>query len=115
MYYNNSILYFIGSLIVYFVLGIIWGAVSSSIVKGKGYPDSENHGFAWGFWLGLIGLIVCASKVPYSMVNKSVTNHNMADTKTNVSNADLLLKYKQLLDAGAITQEEYEIKKKELL
>jgi len=30
------------------------------------------------------------------------------------SNADILLKYKQLYDAGAITQQEFENKKREL-
>lgn len=35
--------------------------------------------------------------------------------KAEPSVADELLKYKNLLDAGAITQEEYEEKKKELL
>lgn len=32
-----------------------------------------------------------------------------------VSSADEILKYKQLLDMGAITQEEYETKKQQLL
>ena len=38
------------------------------------------------------------------------TTVNIAST-----NADELKKYKNLLDSGAITQEEYDIKKKELL
>lgn len=33
----------------------------------------------------------------------------------NVSAADELLKYKQLLDLGILTQEEFDTKKKELL
>ena len=32
-----------------------------------------------------------------------------------VTSADALLKYKELLDAGAISQEEFDAKKKELL
>lgn len=36
-------------------------------------------------------------------------------TPSNVSNADELKKFKQLLDEGLISQEEYELKKKELL
>lgn len=36
-------------------------------------------------------------------------------TNTGISEADEILKYKQLLDDGAITQEEYEAKKKQLL
>ena len=38
-----------------------------------------------------------------------------ANTITASTNADELKKYKNLLDSGAITQEEYDIKKKELL
>ena len=37
------------------------------------------------------------------------------NNENNVTNADELLKFKQLLDSGAITQEEYDIKKKQLL
>ncbi len=45
-----------------------------------------------------------------------VANIPMEDTqKQSDSAADELLKFKQLLDAGAITQEEYDAKKKELL
>lgn len=44
------------------ISGLICGAIGRIIVSSKGYDDSDNHGFAWGFWLGLIGLIVCACK-----------------------------------------------------
>lgn len=43
----------------------LWGFVAKQIVKSKGYPDSENKGFWWGFWLGWIGLIVCLTKPQY--------------------------------------------------
>lgn len=46
---------------------------------------------------------------------KQITlNNNLASNKTN-SSADEIAKYKSLLDSGAITQEEYEAKKKQLL
>ena len=35
--------------------------------------------------------------------------------ETSISDADEILKYKKLLDAGAITQEEFDAKKKQLL
>jgi hypothetical protein len=38
-----------------------------------------------------------------------------AESCAQSSSADEILKYKQLLDAGAITQEEYDAKKKQLL
>lgn len=42
-------------------------------------------------------------------------NNYYASPKNVSSNADEILKYKNLLDIGAITNEEYEAKKKELL
>ena len=63
---------YIVAAVVGIVLAIVLGFVCRSIVKGKGYPDQMNHGFAWGFWLGLIGLIVCACKVPYSQNNNQM-------------------------------------------
>lgn len=57
-------------------------------------------------------------------VNKEISNYNKPNTSTispikqviNTSScADELIKFKQLLDAGALTQEEFDIKKKELL
>ena len=38
-----------------------------------------------------------------------------SDSSSEISAADEILKYKNLLDAGAITQEEYDTKKKQLL
>lgn len=57
-------------------------------------------------------------------VNKEIANYNKPNTNTispisqviNTSScADELIKYKQLLDMGALTQEEFDTKKKELL
>lgn len=57
-------------------------------------------------------------------VNKEIANYNKPNTNAispirqviNTSScADELIKFKQLLDAGALTQEEFDIKKKELL
>lgn len=43
------------------------------------------------------------------------TQAGNAQMTTRISDADEIMKYKTLLDAGAITQEEYDIKKKQLL
>ncbi len=50
------------------------GFIGRSIVKNKGYPEELNHGFAWGFWLGIIGLIVCAVKIPFNSMNGQFYN-----------------------------------------
>ncbi|MBP5580572.1 MAG: zinc ribbon domain-containing protein [Ruminococcus sp.] len=43
----------------------VWGFVCRKVVRDKGYPDNMNHGFLWGFFLGIVGLIVCACKQNY--------------------------------------------------
>lgn len=67
--------------------------------KEKGY--GEGICFAAGFALGIIGLIIVL-----------LLPDKNADAPSKL---DDLLKYKQLFDSGAITQEEFEAKKKELL
>lgn len=54
----------------------------------------------------------------YNLIMKKINEvKNMSSTSNNstLSAADEIKKYKDLLDAGAITQEEFEAKKKELL
>ena len=46
------------SLVVYLAQGLIFGLAAQQIAEGKGY----STGFAWGFWLGLIGLLVVLFK-----------------------------------------------------
>lgn len=50
--------YMIGYIVAGLVNGVIWGFVSKHINESKGY----DGGFAWGFWLGVIGVIVVAVK-----------------------------------------------------
>lgn len=69
--------------------------------RKKGY----KNGFAWGFWLNIIGIIVIAIR-PF---NNTKVNKQMS------TKADEITKYRKLLDSGAITQEEYEKLKKEIL
>ena len=40
---------------------------------------------------------------------------NLKVSKSNISKADEIMKFKKLLDCGAITQEEFDIEKKKLL
>ena len=64
-----SLNFSIGLIITMIILPIFYmvglGIVCRAIVKSKGYPNELNHGFLWGFFLGLIGLIVCALKPVY--------------------------------------------------
>ena len=51
----------------------------------------------------------------YIMKKINESNSNQGSSNSNNSAADEIKKYKELLDMGAITEEEYEAKKKELL
>ncbi len=59
------------------------------------------------------------SKEIHREINKLILNRTRKNKKDNsekiITNADEIKKYKELLDDGAITKEEYEKKKKELL
>jgi uncharacterized membrane protein YeaQ/YmgE (transglycosylase-associated protein family) len=46
------------TLIFGLIMGVVWGAVASGIMKKKG--RSSGAGWALGFFLGLIGVIICA-------------------------------------------------------
>ena len=72
---------------------------SGYIAKNKGY--SYNVFALLGLLTGVIGLVV-AAVLP-------------AKTMNDNGNADALIKYKELLDSGVITQVEFEKKKSVLL
>lgn len=60
-----------------------------------------------------------AEKIYYhirALIEKNKTNNSMQiNQEKQVSSADELRKFKELLDEGIITQEEYDLKKKQLL
>ena len=158
---------------VYMVIGIgvgcVCGVVTKSINESKGY----DGGFAWGFWLGVIGIIVVACRQPVDYtprqsiirpaapapaepvgwkckcgrynapyVSSCVCGRNKSEvalpqvtpmvhsTPAQVvidprtipaapvdesKNIAALKEYKELLDTGVITQEEFDAKKKSIL
>ena len=57
----------------------------------------------------------CLSVLQLMCSGSSGQDHSLLDSKTGMSEADEILKFKQLLDNGAITQEEFETKKKQIL
>ena len=63
--YDAMTVYFI-SFIVGIVVSCIFGAITKVINEGKGYYG----GFAWGFWLGWIGILVVALKQPIPYTRK---------------------------------------------
>ncbi len=169
-----------GYIIFCAILAVVFGIITKSINEKKGYEG----GFAWGFFLGVIGIIIVAVRQPrnnsgqynsgqyntgqyntgqyntgqynsgpYESINNNdqiireggwvckrcsranpyhtttcacgntrsendmMGNPNMGSYKSNLENDNItkIKKYKELLDAGAITQEEFDKKKNELL
>lgn len=68
----------IKTIIIIAVIHIISGNISKAVVKSKNYPDSINHGFAWGFFLGILGLIICLLKTPISKQKPSISHSSSA-------------------------------------
>ena len=81
----------------------------------------DNWGYcapiSWLFYIemlfliatAVIALMKCSSKVKEEPLKVKVVS------ASNIGNADELKKYKELLDSGVITQEEFDAKKKQLL
>lgn len=72
------------------------------------------------FWVVaiLMVMLVAFSVFSYVKINNDgliVNENNNVQNSVNISDADELKKYKELLDEGIISQEEYEQKKKQIL
>lgn len=97
------------------IQGLIWGFVAQVVSENKGYED----GFFWGFFLGIIGIIVVACKPDNNSSYASALLSKAAEEKDKsekeLLNVQKLKSYKDLLDSGVITQEEFDKKKSELL
>lgn len=103
---------------IYFVAiiqGLICGFVAQVVSENKGYED----GFFWGFFLGIIGIIVVACKPDnnssYASALLSKETEEKDKSEKELLNVQKLKSYKDLLDSGVITQEEFDKKKSELL
>ncbi len=126
-------------LLVYLIVGVVCGFVCMAIASSR----NMNGGFWWGFWLGIIGIIIVAVR-PNDNYSPQASNSNSYDeqppyatplkseailksrqeqekannVEKNISEADRIKhikEYKELLDAGIISQQEFEKKKTQLL
>ncbi len=100
------------TLIGYMIVGTIWGIVIRKVIENKGYDDNW---FWWGFFFGIFALIVAITKPNVQQPSKEQKNAQEEQKKSELDDLSLLTKYKEMLDSGIITEEEFNAKKKELL
>lgn len=84
-------------------------------------PDSylsylASDGGSWVAFIIGVGLIIVSVRLPKKTVEIPVVIPAVEqEIQKKQSRADELIKYKQLLDSGVLTQEEFDTKKKEIL
>lgn len=95
-----------------FNLAMLYRFIPHSL-REAAFADSTKIGFlVFSLLVALSMYIICTVKIIKSRNTKVIGSQ---DYNGILGNADALLEYKKLLDDGAITQEEFEAKKKELL
>lgn len=85
-----------GTLMFIIVVALLLAVIPARIARGKGYAYGTFYAFGVFFFLPALIVALCIKD------------------KNEVSAQDLLA-YKQLLDSGAITQDEFDAKKAELM
>ena len=114
----NDIFRSLAIIIVYSLLGLIPAFIAKN--KGKNFITWWIYGTLL-FPIALVHSLVSKNAIveqeKINMINKNIRENNERFQKRikNAKAPEQLLKFKQLLDEGAITQEEFEEKKKELL
>lgn len=105
---------------IYIILAIVWavtwGCITKKVNENKGYYG----GFWLGFWLGFIGLIIVSCKEDnrpaYNSTSDYIAPLEKSEEKVKsdkeVENLQKLKAYKDLLDSGVISQEEFDKKNK---
>lgn len=100
MYYIDELLgtlFFIG-----IISAFITGCIADTIAKKK-----NQKGFAWGFWLSWIGIIVVACRPA-----ENTNNNNNIQTKSKYQRLEQLA---ELRKSNTITQEEFDREKARIL
>ena len=96
---------------IIFCIIVVQGIIFAYLCAYVGLKKGIKTGFWWGFILSFLGLIILAI-LPAENIKDTVKTNNISKSEENI---ELIKKYKELLEVGAITQEEFDVKKKELL
>ncbi len=105
--------------LIYFIIGLAWcfgfGFATYETIKNRGYNKSTAQSwFFVGFFFGIIGLLLTLTKPDLTAQNRNIADSDIINTEPK-SKADELKKFKELLDSGVITEEEYNQQKRKLL
>ena len=103
---ENGYGFFVVILLAYLITGVIFGTITKYISGTKGYES----GFAWGFWLGLIGLLVVGFRA-----NLNDSNKHPQKVIIKVDDAEKIEKLAKLHQQGILTDEEFKQKKADIL
>lgn len=105
----NSFVALVATFLPLILPGIMigFGFITRHMNLKKGYQG----GFAWGFWLGIIGIIVIACRKP----NPAQGLPDDGSTLTYDRSADKIREIARLHAEGILSDEEFEQKKAELL
>lgn len=94
--------------IITLILAALLGLIPAKIADDKGYS------FVLWWFFGFMLFIVAIVAVMF-LKDKNAPEQKSYNLPYAQSPTDELIKYKELLDKGVITQEEFEAKKKQLL
>lgn len=84
---------------------------SFSKAKGLNHSDMATLCLILGIFIPIVACIIMQDKINTLCIAKAMSKEQKEETQT----ADELKKFKELLDSGIITQEEFDAKKKQLL
>lgn len=104
------------------ISGVIFGTIAIGISEKKG-NDEGNAGFWWGFWLGLLGLLIVAfqpnnksrAETEENIYETEIYDMEIDETLQNNCEVEEIKRYKKMLNDGLITEEEFSEKKKQIL
>ena len=101
------------SLLVSAGIAYVFGKITQGIIVRKGY---DENWFWWGFFLGTLAIIVALIRPRNSWKQSARPLRVQPTYDDNRRNIDAeIRKYQELLDAGIINEDDFNMKKSELL
>ena len=101
-------------IIIILVWAFVWGMVCKAIGNSKGI-----NGFWWGFFLGLIGVIVVACMQPKTNTSSSTVyvdeSYEPQQPQNKMDKYEALEKLAKLKQQNVLTKEEFEAEKRKIL